>query len=99
MRGWSIKNCLLSNELKSGFFFSFLQQKFSGTVVAITVALNPNRMNRSKTITTVLAGAVVGAVTFIGVSPIKSMVHKARVSKTAKTVPVAKKDDDVHFFI
>lgn len=56
-------------------------------------------MNTSKTITTLLAGAVAGAVTFIGVSPIKSMVNKVRVSKVAKTTPVDRKEDDVHFFI
>lgn len=46
-----------------------------------------------------MAGAVAGAVTFIGVNPIKSVVNKVRVSKIAKTTPVHKKDDDVHFFI
>jgi formate hydrogenlyase subunit 3/multisubunit Na+/H+ antiporter MnhD subunit len=56
-------------------------------------------MTRSKTITTVLAGAVIGAITLIGVTPIKGMVNKVRISKSAKTTPLKKKDEDDHFFI
>jgi gas vesicle protein len=56
-------------------------------------------MNRSKTITSILAGAVIGAITVFGVTPIKGMVNKARVSKSAKTQPVKKSDEDDHFFI
>ncbi|MEQ8683823.1 MAG: hypothetical protein RIF36_21090 [Imperialibacter sp.] len=56
-------------------------------------------MNRSKTITSILAGAVIGAITVFGVAPIKGMVNKARVSKSTKTTPVKQRDEDDHFFI
>ncbi len=59
-------------------------------------------MNRSKTITTVLAGAVIGAITLFSVTPIKSMVNKVRTSKSSKstkTSPVSTRDEDDHFFI
>ena len=56
-------------------------------------------MNRSKTITSLVAGAVIGAITIFGVSPIKDMVNKVRVSKSTKAMPVKQRDDEDHFFI
>lgn len=56
-------------------------------------------MNRSKTITTVVAGAVIGAITLVGVAPLKNIVNKVRVSKATKTTPVKQRDEDDHFFI
>ena len=62
-------------------------------------AYNTFIMNRSKTITSIIAGTIIGAITVFGVTPIKGMVNKVRISKTTKTTPLKKRDDDDHFFI
>ncbi len=56
-------------------------------------------MSKTKTITTIIAGTLIGAITAFGVTPIRGMVNKVRISKTTKTTPVKKREEDDHFFI